>query len=95
MEIVYFTLVAAGLYFFSDWLLDRIEKIRGQRLANRNVIFFAIILVLALLTFKLIDILQPPAVVTPAGQVDSNRQRPVDTHSTSTRHQESPGHPSY
>jgi hypothetical protein len=81
VEIVYFTLVGAGLYFFSDWLLDRIEKARGQRLANRNIIFFAIILLLALLTFKLIDFLQPPAAVVPAGQVDGNRP-PPDTPST-------------
>jgi predicted PurR-regulated permease PerM len=85
VEIVYFTLVGAGLYFFSDWLLDRIEKARGQRLANRNIIFFAIILVLALLTFKLIDILQPSGAVAPAGQVDSNRPAPPDTPSTPTR----------
>ncbi len=85
MEIVYFTLVAAGLYFFSDWVLDRIEKARGERLAHRNIIFFAIILVLALITFKLIDMLQPPAAVAPAGQVDGNRQMPADTHSTPAR----------
>ena len=85
MEIVYFTLVAAGLYFFSDWLLDRIEKARGERLAHRNIIFFAIILVLALLSFKLIDVLQPPAAPTPAEQVDGNRQIPADTRSTPTR----------
>jgi predicted PurR-regulated permease PerM len=85
VEIVYFTLVAAGLYFFSDWVLDRIEKARGERLANRNIIFFAIILVLALITFKLVDILQPPAAVAPAGQVDGNSQMPLDTHSTPTR----------
>ena len=82
MEIVYFTLVAAGLYFLSDWLLDRIEKARGQRLANRNLIFFAIILVLALLTFKLVDVLKPPTTVTPAGQVGGNRPAAPDTPST-------------
>jgi len=32
MEIVWFTLVAGGLYFFSDWLLDFIERARGRRL---------------------------------------------------------------
>ena len=82
MEIVYFTLVAAGLYFFSDWVLDRIEKARGERLAHRNIIFFAIILVLALITFKLIDTLQPPAAVVPVEQVDGSAPKPPVTPST-------------
>lgn len=58
MEILYFTLVAIGLYFFSDWLLDRIEAARGKRLANRNIIFFVVILALSLATFRLIELLQ-------------------------------------
>jgi hypothetical protein len=54
MEIIYFTIVAIGLYFFSDWLLDRIERKRGARFKHRDVVFFAIILSAALLTFSLI-----------------------------------------
>ncbi len=61
MEIVYFTLVGIGLYFMSDWLLDRIEAARGNRFENRSVIFFAIIMVLALATFQLISYLMRPA----------------------------------
>lgn len=52
---VYFTLVGIGLYFFSDWILDRIEAARGTRFENRSVIFFVIILVLALVSFQLIS----------------------------------------
>ncbi len=52
---VYFTLVGIGLYFFSDWILDRIETARGARFENRSVIFFVIILVLALVSFQLIS----------------------------------------
>ena len=55
MQAVYFTLVAIGLYVFSDWLLDRIEKARGERFKNRQLVFFGIILLLALITFQLID----------------------------------------
>ncbi len=55
VEIVYFTLVGIGLYFASDWILDRIETMRGSRLENRSIIFFAIILVLALVSFQLIS----------------------------------------
>lgn len=58
MEVIYYTLVAAGLYFMSDRLLDRIENARGARFKYRSVVFFIIILVLAFLTFGLINYLQ-------------------------------------
>ena len=54
MDLVYFTLVAVGLYFAADWLLDRIERARGARFENRQVVFFAIILPLALAAFWLV-----------------------------------------
>lgn len=57
MEAVYFTLVAIGLYFFSDWLLERIERLRGKRFEQRSIIFFAIITVLALISFQVIQLL--------------------------------------
>jgi hypothetical protein len=57
VEAVYFTLVAVGLYFFSDWLLERIERLRGQRFEQRSIIFFAIIAVLALISFQIIQLL--------------------------------------
>jgi uncharacterized membrane protein len=60
VEIIYFTLVAIGLYFMADWVLDRIETARGARLKNRSVIFFAIILALALASFQLIGFLMRP-----------------------------------
>lgn len=54
-EIVWFTFVAIGLYFFSDWLLDFIERVRGKRFEeNRPLIFFAIILPLAVASFWLL-----------------------------------------
>ena len=52
---VYFTLVGIGLYFASDWILERIETARGARFENRSIIFFVIILVLALASFQLIS----------------------------------------
>jgi predicted PurR-regulated permease PerM len=57
MEAVYFTLVAIGLYFFSDWLLERIERLRGKRFEQRSIVFFAIIAVLALISFQVIQML--------------------------------------
>ena len=62
MDIVYFTIVAIGVYFGADWLLDRIERLRGRRFENRQVVFFAIILPLALAAFWLVRLLSgPPA----------------------------------
>lgn len=61
MEAVYFTLVAIGLYFFSDWLLERIERLRGKRFEQRSIIFFAIITVLALISFQVIQMLMRAA----------------------------------
>lgn len=57
LEIVYYTLVAVGLYFISDWILDRIEISRGKRFKNRSVAFFLIILALAIISFNLITYL--------------------------------------
>ena len=51
MDIVYFTVVAIALYVGADWLLERIERARGKRFDNRQVVFFAIILPLALIAF--------------------------------------------
>ena len=55
MSIVYFTLAAILLYLLSDWLLDRIEIVAGKRFQNRSLIFFAILLTLALSSFSLIQ----------------------------------------
>lgn len=66
MEAVYYTMVAAGLYFISDWVLDRIEISRGERYQNRgtrSLVFFAIILTLAFLTFGLINFFALPTEV--------------------------------
>ena len=55
--LAFFLYTAAGLilYFLSDWILDQIEVRRGQRFANRSVVFFVIILTLAVVVFNLID----------------------------------------
>jgi hypothetical protein len=54
MSIVYFTLVAAILYLFSDWLLLRVEAAVGRRLEHRSLVFFCVLLTLALTSFTLI-----------------------------------------
>jgi hypothetical protein len=57
MDLVWFTLVAVGLYFGADRLLDWIERRRGARFESRQVAFFAIILPLALAAFWLVRLL--------------------------------------
>jgi len=53
MDIIYFTVTAIGVYFAADWILDFVERKRGARFENRQVVFFAIILPLALASFWL------------------------------------------
>jgi hypothetical protein len=54
MELVYFTIAAIFLYLGADWILNRIEVAAGRRLEYRSIIFFAILLVMALVSFALI-----------------------------------------
>jgi hypothetical protein len=62
MDLVYFTLVAVALYVGADRLLERIERSRGKRFDNRQVVFFAIILPLALIAFWLVRALSGTGV---------------------------------
>jgi hypothetical protein len=55
MSVVYFTIVAIILYFVADGLLERMEIAAGRRLEHRSLIFFAILLTLALSSFSLIQ----------------------------------------
>ena len=55
MAMIWFTLVAVALYLVSDWLLERVEVAMGKRLEHRSIIFFAILLSLALVTFSIIQ----------------------------------------
>ncbi len=55
MSIVYFTLVAIILYFAADWILERVEIAAGKRLEHRSLIFFVILLTMALTSFSLIQ----------------------------------------
>jgi len=55
MSAIWFTLVAIILYLFSDWVLNRFEVAAGRRFEHRSLIFFAILLSLALITFSVIQ----------------------------------------
>ena len=55
MEFVYYTIAGIVLYLGSDWILNRIEISRGKRFEHRTGIFFVIILVLAVVSFRIIE----------------------------------------
>ena len=57
MEILLFTLVAIVIYLVSDWIIRMIEARRGAALKQRQVVFFAVFLVLALVSFRVLRIL--------------------------------------
>ena len=55
MSIVYFTLAAVALYLLSDWILERAEVAVGRRFQYRSLVFFSILLTLAMTSFALIS----------------------------------------
>jgi len=55
IEFLWYTVAGIGLYLLSDWILVRIERVRGGALPNRSLIFFAIIFILAIVTFEVIQ----------------------------------------
>ena len=57
IEILLFTLVAIVIYLVSDWIVRMIEVRRGAALKQRQVVFFAVFLVLALISFRVLRIL--------------------------------------
>ena len=61
MQYVYFSLAAIILYFLSDWILVKIEQKRGKQFEQqRSLVFLIIIMVLAVGTFKAIEMLVNP-----------------------------------
>ncbi len=55
MAYLYYTVAAVLLYLLSDWILNKIEQRVGKRLEYRSVLFFVIIMVLAVGSFEMID----------------------------------------
>ncbi len=55
-EILVFTLNAIVIYFLADWILRQIEARRGEVLKQRQLVFFAIILVLAVVSFRILKV---------------------------------------
>ena len=57
VELVAYTLAGIILYFGSDWILQQMENAAGRKFENRNLVFFAIILILTLSSFAIIRLL--------------------------------------
>lgn len=55
MAYLYYTITAVILYLLSDWILNKIETYYGKRFEYRSVIFFVIIMILAVGSFEMID----------------------------------------
>ena len=54
MEVILFTVVGIALYLATGALLSLLEKMHGDPLPQRNVVFFIIILALSLPTFSVL-----------------------------------------
>lgn len=63
MEAVYFTVIGIALYLVADRLVVLVERRAGRVLEHRTLLFFVLLLSLALVTFALIRQFLP----TPAG----------------------------
>jgi len=55
LEILLFTIVAIALYFAADWGLRMLERMHGAPLPYRNLVYFVIILLLALGSFEFLQ----------------------------------------
>lgn len=55
MELVYFALAGITLYFLADRIVAGLERLRGRVFENRTVVFFLVILPLALVTFEILQ----------------------------------------
>ena len=60
MEAVYYTVTGIALYLLADRLLVLLERRAGRVFGQRTLIFFGLLLSLALVTFALIRRFLPP-----------------------------------
>ncbi len=57
IEILLFTLNAIVIYLLADWLVRIMEQRKGEAIKNRQAVFFVIFLVLALISFNVLQTL--------------------------------------
>jgi len=56
MEFILYTVCGIVLYFGADMVLNFIERMHGDPIPYRNIIFFVIILIMALVLFQAIQL---------------------------------------
>ena len=54
MQYVSFFIIAIVAYFLSDWIIDRIERSRGERFEYRQIYFMFLLLVIVMGAFEVI-----------------------------------------
>ena len=59
MQYVLFTVLAIALYFVSDWVVKALERRAGRVFEHRTLIFFAILLALAIAVFSAVQRFAP------------------------------------
>ncbi len=62
MAAVYYTITGVVLYLLADWILRLVEARAGRVFEHRTLVFFALLLSMALVTFALIRRLLPLAM---------------------------------
>ena len=75
MEVVLFTLVGIALYFITSQVLVFLEKLHGNPLPQRNIVFFVVILALSLPSFSLLRSLMGEGE---SPQYDNQEQQATD-----------------
>lgn len=75
MEIVLFTGVGIVLYLLTNLLLSQLERMHGEPLPGRNIIFFVIIMALSLSSFSVLNRLTGS---NESPQNNNQEQQPTD-----------------
>lgn len=76
MEIILFTVVGIALYLITGALLTLLERMHGDPLPQRNIVFFVLILVLSLPTFSVLRTLLGEGE---GAQYDNQEQQATDS----------------
>ena len=91
MEFILYTLAGLLLYAVSDYILNVFEIRLQKRLANRSLVFFAIISVLAVSSFSVIRMLyennhtKDPATVKAAMMVTPGKGKDIPSQSSNEK----------
>ncbi len=81
LQILVFTITAILLYVFSDWLLGKMEQIRGKPFAARSMVFLIIILLLSVVTFEGLQKILSSKLPVEAAATEKKTQVPIQTPS--------------